>query len=125
MDERLRPQRGQMRRLDDKADSFKIVPNKVTTIFSNQDMFDVLKLLTEKNIVLIFGIPGVGKSTLLKNITYFVAERNFYKNGVIYIDFSNVSSFKEAVTEIVRTVKMVYVDGNYQSFNNDEMKQEL
>ena len=88
-------------------------------------MFDVLKLLTEKNIVLIFGIPGVGKSTLLKNITFFVNEPNFYRNGVIYINFSNVHSFKDAITEISRAVKMIYVDGNYQSFNNDEMKKEL
>jgi len=58
-------------------------------------MFDVLKLLgpDRKNIVQIFGMPGLGKSSLLKNVTCFLGERDIYKSGVIYIDFNHVRTF--------------------------------
>lgn len=40
--------------------------------------------------VQIYGQPGFGKSSLLKNITCFLAERDIYKSGVLYIDFIHV-----------------------------------
>ena len=50
-------------------------------------MYDVLKLLTERKIVQIYGMPGLGKSALLKNVTVFLGERNYYKDGLVYIDY--------------------------------------
>lgn len=60
-------------------------------------MYDVLQLLSEEKtfIVQIWGMPGLGKSALLKNVTCFLAERDYYKEGVIYIDFMHVTSFQE------------------------------
>ena len=60
-------------------------------------MLDVLKLLTQNNIVQIFGMPGLGKSSLLKNVTCFLGERDIYKSGVLYLDFLHVSTFKEVI----------------------------
>jgi Ni2+-binding GTPase involved in maturation of urease and hydrogenase len=48
-------------------------------------------------IVQIWGMPGLGKSSLLKNVTCFLAERDYYKDGVVYIDFMHVTSFQEIV----------------------------
>jgi Cdc6-like AAA superfamily ATPase len=76
------------------------LPNKVSPfVFRNKDMFDVLQLLSEEKtfIVQIWGMPGLGKSALLKNVTCFLAERDYYKDGVIYIDFMHVTSFQEIV----------------------------
>jgi hypothetical protein len=42
-------------------------------------------------------MPGLGKSSLLKNVTCFLGERDIYKNGVFYIDFLHVTTFKEVV----------------------------
>lgn len=42
-------------------------------------------------------MPGLGKSSLLKNVTCFLGERDIYKDGVIYIDFLHVLTFKESV----------------------------
>ena len=67
------------------------LPNKVSPfIFRNRDMFDVLQSILQSNIVQIFGLPGFGKSSLLKNVTCFLGERDIYKSGVLYIDFIHV-----------------------------------
>jgi ABC-type cobalamin/Fe3+-siderophores transport system ATPase subunit len=55
------------------------LPNKVTPfICRNHDMFDVLRLISQNKIVQIFGLPGFGKSSLLKNVTCFLGERDIY-----------------------------------------------
>jgi len=72
------------------------LPNKVSPfVFRNKDMFDVLQLLSEEKtfIVQIWGMPGLGKSSLQKNVTCFLAERDYYKDGVVYIDFMHVTTF--------------------------------
>ena len=60
-------------------------------------MFDVLKLLTVNNIVQIFGLPGLGKSSLLKNVCVYLGERNLYKDGLVYIDLNQIKSLQEAL----------------------------
>ena len=75
-----------------------VLPNKVTPFMArNSDMLDVLKLLTQNDIIQIFGMPGLGKSSLLKNVTCFLGERDIYKDGILYIDFLHVTTFNEAI----------------------------
>jgi len=68
-------------------------------------MFDVLRLLTVNNVVQIYGMPGLGKSSLLKNVTCFLGERDIYKDGVVYIDFLHVLTFKDAIQIINAYIK--------------------
>lgn len=79
------------------------LPTKVTPFISrNGDMFDVIKRLQESNIVQVFGMPGLGKSSLLKNVSNYIGERNVYRDGVLYINFNQVKTFKEALETILQ-----------------------
>jgi hypothetical protein len=70
------------------------LPRKVTPFISrNGDMFDVIRLLQEENIVQVFGMPGLGKSSILKNVSNYIGERNLYPDGVLYINFQSIRSF--------------------------------
>jgi hypothetical protein len=82
-------------------------------------MFDMLKLLTTNNWVQIFGMPGLGKSSLLKNVTCFLGERNIYKDGVLYIDFLHVTTYKEAI-QIINEYLIEEKDMYYQSFGAND-----
>lgn len=42
-------------------------------------------------------MPGLGKSSLLKNVTCFLGERDIYKDGILYIDFLHVTTFNDAI----------------------------
>ena len=75
-----------------------ILPNKVTPfLFRNNDMVEILKNLHEYYIVQIYGMPGLGKSSLLKNSTCFLGERLIFPEGIIYIDFNNVKKYKDMI----------------------------
>ena len=60
-------------------------------------MFKTLKSLNDNNIVQIYGMPGYGKSSLLKNATCFLGERNLYPDGIVYIDLIRVAKFSDVI----------------------------
>jgi len=124
-DQRLKKISGEMRQIGIERNLMQL-PNKVSPFLSrNQDMFEVLSLLSSNNIVQIYGMPGLGKSALLKNVTCYLAERDIYKDGVIYIDFLHVLTFKETIQIFNVYLKDVEDDQFYQSFNQDEFSMEI
>ncbi|CDW80630.1 nb-arc domain protein [Stylonychia lemnae] len=106
------------------------LPTKVTPFISrNMDMFDVVKTLSECNIVQVFGMPGLGKSSLLKNVSNYIGERNFYRDGLLYINFQTIKTFQEALALIMQNFedntdpyyKMNKIDFQFnQSFRKQE-----
>jgi len=75
-----------------------ILPNKVTPfLFRNNDMLETLKSLHENNIVQVYGMPGLGKSSLLKNATCFLGERHIFPDGIVYIDVNHVNKFLDLI----------------------------
>jgi Cdc6-like AAA superfamily ATPase len=124
-DHRLKKIAGEMRQIGVEWNLMQL-PNKVSPFLSrNQDMFEVLSLLSSNNIVQIYGMPGLGKSALLKNVTCYLAERDIYKDGVIYIDFMHVLTFKETIQIFNVYLKDLEEDQFYQSFNQDEFSMEI
>jgi hypothetical protein len=47
-------------------------------------------------------IPGTGKSSLLRNLTNHIFERNLYKNGVLYFNLHKVTRSQEAFEQILQ-----------------------
>jgi hypothetical protein len=70
-------------------------------------------------------MPGLGKSSLLKNVTCFLGERDIYKSGVFYIDFLHVTTFKE----VIQILSLYLMDNNfneqYQTSFQDEFQGEV
>jgi nucleoside-triphosphatase THEP1 len=54
-------------------------------------------------VVQIFGIPGIGKSTLMRMITNYLAERNSYKGGIVYINMRSVDNIQDAIILMLNT----------------------
>ena len=47
-------------------------------------------------------IPGTGKSSLLRNLTNHIFERNLYKNGVLYFNLHKVTRAHEAFEQVLQ-----------------------
>ena len=58
-------------------------------------MFKIIqKVLGERNqsrLFTIIGLPGIGKSSLIKNTMHYISERNLIKGGIIYINARNIT----------------------------------
>ena len=79
------------------------VPSKVHPfLFRNKDMYDVLTMLQTDGvkIVQVFALPGLGKSSMIRNITNHLAERSIYKGGILYLNVSKIESLSEALLMI-------------------------
>ena len=76
----------------------------------NKDMFDVMTLLKESPIVQIFGIPGVGKSTLARSVASYIGERGHYRDGVCYINMANVNCVKDLLNRLSEQIMTKYAN---------------
>ena len=69
-------------------------------------------------------MPGFGCSSVLKNVTCFLSERDIYRDGILYIDLAHVTTFQEAI-DIIYVYLRDENDQFFQSFNQDEFVGEL
>lgn len=51
-----------------------------------------------KKIVFVWGWPGIGKSTILRDLSTFFAQRDFFKQGVLYLNITQVENFSDFLT---------------------------
>jgi len=58
----------------------------------NEDLYKLANYLTQKHrLITVTGLPGIGKSSICKQLGYFFSERDFFRDGVIFIQMSGSS----------------------------------
>jgi hypothetical protein len=50
-------------------------------------------------------MPGLGKSSLLKNVSNYIGERNLFRDGLIYMNFQTIKTFQEALAFIMQNLE--------------------
>lgn len=65
---------------------FKLEMSKLTGLFERfEDMSIVISLLNKHRLVTIYGMPGIGKTTVAKTVGFFLEEREKYSDGIIFV----------------------------------------
>jgi AAA+ ATPase superfamily predicted ATPase len=54
------------------------------------EMHQVISYIQNKRIVNVMGIPGIGKTTLIKAIAHYLDERLLFKDGIIMLSLRNL-----------------------------------
>jgi len=67
-------------------------------------------------VVLVWGWPGIGKSTLIRNLSNFCVERHIFKDGAIFINISQISSVDELIILLIESFTRSYEN----SFNKSQ-----
>lgn len=49
-----------------------------------QEMNEIIKCIKSNRLTTILGLPGIGKTTISKNIGFFLAERMLFRDGIVY-----------------------------------------
>ena len=66
----------------------KNLPSRVENFIPRpKDLHEILKFIdSKKRYITITGMPGIGKSTLARELVRYIQFRNIFKDGVVYVD---------------------------------------
>ncbi|CDW73918.1 sh2 domain containing protein [Stylonychia lemnae] len=80
--------------------------NQHPYIARNMEIHSVIKMIQDNRvkIVKIFGMSGSGKSTILKKATLYLADRDQFTGGIIYINLSGIQTVIDAIYQIVKRI---------------------
>lgn len=80
-------------------------------------MHDIVRNTCENRLVNIIGLPGIGKTSLTKNVVHYIADRKIFKAGIIFLHskgYMNCEIF----------LKKLFINFVYDNFelDKDELK---
>jgi AAA+ ATPase superfamily predicted ATPase len=65
-----------------------------------QEMYYILKSIGENRLVSILGPPGIGKTSLSRNLAHYIKARGIFKDGIIYVSLRSCSSAQMFLTRM-------------------------
>ncbi|CAD8119890.1 unnamed protein product [Paramecium sonneborni] len=68
----------------------------------SQQMQEVIDKIIQNQLINIKGVLGIGKSALIKEISIYIAQRNIFKNGVVYIQLNQCDSFDSVASRFAQ-----------------------
>lgn len=48
-----------------------------------------------KKVVFVWGWPGIGKSTILRDLANFFSQRDYFSQGVLYLNITQIENFRD------------------------------
>ena len=82
--------------------------------FRKKELSNLLEILMDQDkpnkFIPVLGLYGIGKSTLAKNLLNFVADRNYFTGGIVYVQMkdmrSTITVLKLIKREILTSIKL-------------------
>ena len=81
----------------------------------SSDMMKIIHYCCENKLVTVRGIPGIGKSALVRRIANHLYERNFFEDGVIFASHNNEKEITDYCHNIVQQI-YVQCEGAFRDF---------
>lgn len=93
----------------------KEIPAKIENIkFREKDMSKLIqKIMQGQRLVFIFGLLGVGKSVIARNVLHFMKERKYFCGGIILLQLNGTKTLQALCHSLYRVLfKNLVVDDN-------------
>jgi len=73
-------------RCADKKPVFDSIPSNVEGFVGRQqEMYEIIELLEQNRLVSILGPPGIGKTSISRNLANYIRDRKKFGDGIIYV----------------------------------------
>ena len=66
----------------------------------------VSKIATGKRLTCLLGLPGIGKSSIVRNAVYFFVKRRFFLAGVVFIQAKGVETIEVLIKQIIQKLQL-------------------
>ena len=74
------------------------------------DCYGVIQILLndDAKVAMVFGMPGTGKSSIIKKVALYAADRNLYQGGILYVNLQGVELVADALGLIIQKLDQVF-----------------
>lgn len=104
---------------------FDNVPSKVEMFIGREyEMHKIIELLINGRVVSILGPPGIGKTSLSKNLANYLKERRAFRDGIINVRLRGCKSAQMFLTRLSFSIKAALGEANLDKIFEDESVQE-
>jgi hypothetical protein len=70
-----------------------------------QEMYDIINLLGKHRLVSILGPPGIGKTSLARNLSNYIKDRNKFSDGMLYVALRGCETAQMFLTRLSLVVR--------------------
>lgn len=68
-------------------------------------MFEITKILHNSRIVTICGPPGIGKTSISRNLANYYKERRYFKDGIVYVKLRGCTTAQMFLTHLSLSIR--------------------
>lgn len=115
---------GTLKCLDHKA-TFDSIPSKVEGFVGRQqEMYEIINLLEQNRLVSILGPPGIGKTSISRNLANYVKDRRKFSDGIIYVELRGCETAHMFLTRLSILIRSNCSIEEYKKYGLDKLDTE-
>lgn len=106
----------------DKSPIFDANPSNVECFIGRQqDMYEIINLLDYHRLVSILGPPGIGKTSLARNLANYLKDRKKFSDGIIYVGLRGCESAQMFLTRLSLIIRSACSLEEYKKYGLEEI----
>lgn len=107
----------------DKKPIFDLIPANVEGFVGRQqEMYEIINLLDESRLVSILGPPGIGKTSISRNIGNYLKDRKKFADGIIYVGLRGCETAHMFLTRLSVIIRAGCSLEDYQKYGLEKLE---
>jgi Mrp family chromosome partitioning ATPase len=86
-----------------------------------QEMYDIINLMEEHRLVSILGPPGIGKTSIARNLANYIKDRKKFSEGIIYVPLRGCESAQMFLTRLTLIIRASCTIEEYKKYGLEDL----
>jgi ATP-dependent Clp protease ATP-binding subunit ClpA len=101
---------------------FDSIPSNVECFIGRQqEMYEIINLLDTHRLVSILGPPGIGKTSIARNLANYIKDRKKFSDGIIYVPLRGCESAQMFLTRVTMLIRSSCTLEEYKKYGLEDL----